>query len=303
MKPWETGNFSAGHEGPELLFGRMHEDWNLESAYFSPGGRVFCVASAGCTSLALAARGHAVDAVDLNPAQVEYVRSRLMGKPQRQGAAERWLHRVRRLSSWAAPDRSAIRRFLMLTDPPTQLRYFGSVVGNKWRKALFQLMLSSWSLGAAFHKDFAGAVPSRFGSILWRRLENGFATHPNRWNSFAWQLFEERTSPFEEALPPITCPIRVARSDAAAFLEAGPGGAYDGFSLSNILDAAESGYWDRLSRSLVHAAKPGAVVILRGLGEPHNDEEREMAVRDRSMLWGRIRVMRIDAGEFNCFSC
>lgn len=55
--------------GPELLFGRMHEDPALELALFPPRSRVVCIASAGCTAFALAAAGHEVTAVDVNPAR------------------------------------------------------------------------------------------------------------------------------------------------------------------------------------------------------------------------------------------
>src|SRR5262249_30070008 len=81
---WGAG-FSGRAGPPVLLFGRMHEDWTIEAEPFAPGTRVFCIASAGCTAMALAARGHEVVAVDVNPAQVAYVRERLAGAEPRQG--------------------------------------------------------------------------------------------------------------------------------------------------------------------------------------------------------------------------
>ena len=44
----------------------MYEDSAVELTAFPPGGRVFCIASAGCTAFDLAAQGHDVTAVDVN---------------------------------------------------------------------------------------------------------------------------------------------------------------------------------------------------------------------------------------------
>ena len=44
---WERGRFDT-RDGPnKLLFGRMYEDAAIELGAFRPGGRVFCIASAG----------------------------------------------------------------------------------------------------------------------------------------------------------------------------------------------------------------------------------------------------------------
>src|SRR5919197_3079450 len=80
--PW-----SATDRG--LLFGRMYEDPAIELAAFPPGGRIFTIASAGCTAFALACRGESVTAVDLNAAQIAYVRARLAGSPPRRGLIDR----------------------------------------------------------------------------------------------------------------------------------------------------------------------------------------------------------------------
>ena len=71
--PWRRGRLAARAGQPELLFGRMYEDRAIELEAFAAGGRVFCIASAGCTAFELAARGDDVTAVDVNPAQVSYV--------------------------------------------------------------------------------------------------------------------------------------------------------------------------------------------------------------------------------------
>ena len=70
---WQNGRFRAARAGPrKLLFGCMYEDAEIELRAFQPGGRIFCIASAGCTAMKLAAR-HTVVAVDINPVQVAYV--------------------------------------------------------------------------------------------------------------------------------------------------------------------------------------------------------------------------------------
>jgi Protein of unknown function (DUF3419) len=70
---WRNGRLDARPGPATVLFGRMHEDWSIEASLFPPGSRVLCIASAGCTALALADRGNIVTAVDINPAQIDYV--------------------------------------------------------------------------------------------------------------------------------------------------------------------------------------------------------------------------------------
>src|SRR5690348_12983972 len=61
---WRNGRLDARPGPATVLFGRMHEDWSIEASLFPPGSRVLCIASAGCTALALADRGNIVTAVD-----------------------------------------------------------------------------------------------------------------------------------------------------------------------------------------------------------------------------------------------
>jgi S-adenosylmethionine:diacylglycerol 3-amino-3-carboxypropyl transferase len=77
---WEAGRLDAGRGPPRVLFGRMYEDPAIERAAFAPGGRVFCIASAGCTAMHLSPR-HDVVAVDINPVQLAYAKSRIEGAP------------------------------------------------------------------------------------------------------------------------------------------------------------------------------------------------------------------------------
>jgi S-adenosylmethionine:diacylglycerol 3-amino-3-carboxypropyl transferase len=133
-----------------LMFGRMFEDWSVEARLFPPGGRVFCIASAGCTAIALAARGHDVTAVD--------------------------------------------------------------------------------------------------GSV------------------------------------------NVVEAGAAEYLEACPAQSFDAFTLSNILDTADSNDAGRLGAAIQRAARPGAVAILRSFAEPATRDEDGWARQDRALLWGSIKV-------------
>lgn len=82
---------------PGSLLGRMYEDASIELDAFGPGGRVFCIASAGCTAMRLAPH-HEVVAVNVNPA-------RFFGP----------------LAGWWP---SHVRAFLKLDDPVEQLEYW-----------------------------------------------------------------------------------------------------------------------------------------------------------------------------------
>ena len=88
--PWEAGRFDAKGGPKRILFGRMYEDAAIEQAAFRAGGRVFCIASAGCTAMASAPR-HRVTAVDINPVQLAYAEQRAAG-----GADANRLGRARR---------------------------------------------------------------------------------------------------------------------------------------------------------------------------------------------------------------
>jgi S-adenosylmethionine:diacylglycerol 3-amino-3-carboxypropyl transferase len=62
-----------------LFFGRTYEDAELDAALL-PDGRVLCVAGAGETPFRLARDGRDVVAVDVNPEQIAYVRTRIAGR-------------------------------------------------------------------------------------------------------------------------------------------------------------------------------------------------------------------------------
>lgn len=86
--PWHAGRLGAATGPHRLLFGHMYEDAEIERRAFRDRGRVFCIASAGCTAMRLCDR-HEVVACDINPVQLAYAESRVRGASAEVGDAER----------------------------------------------------------------------------------------------------------------------------------------------------------------------------------------------------------------------
>jgi Protein of unknown function (DUF3419) len=282
---WARGRFDGRDGPPQLLFGQMYEDSSLELTLFEPGRRVFCIASAGCTALALAARGDEVTAVDLNPAQVAYVDARAKGAPAHEGRAEQGFRQLRRLGSLVGWDHQTLERFCVLDDPYDQLRFWRDRLDTRRLRAALAVFLRPLILRRVFAQPFVDVLPSRFDRILRARLERGFARHPNRGNPYAAQLLLGR----RRAAPAST--LTVAQGDAAEFLERCAQGSFHAFSLSNVLDGASLQYGERLLAAVHHAAAPGAVVILRTFGEPQSEDDARQAANEKSLIWGGVRVM------------
>jgi S-adenosylmethionine:diacylglycerol 3-amino-3-carboxypropyl transferase len=281
---WARGRFDERLRPPELLFGQMYEDCSLELAVFEPGSRVFSIASAGCTALALAARGDDVTAVDLNPAQVAYVEARAKGAPVRDGKAEQGFQRLRRLGASVGWSRITLESFCALDDPADQLRFWRDRLDNRRFRAALAGLLRPFVLRRGFARAFVEVLPSRFDRVLRARLERGFARHANRGNPYAAQLLlGRRRAAHAETLT-------VAHADAAEFLEGCAPGSFHAFSLSNVLDGASAHYGERLLAAVKGAAAPGAVVILRTFGEPRSEDEARRAADERSLIWGGVRV-------------
>ena len=289
---WRRGRLDARSGPSELLFGRMHEDCSIELGVFPPGGRVFCIASAGCTAMELS-RGHDVAAADINPAQVEYARQRFAGGPAARGAAEHRMALLRAFAPLAGWRRSLVRRFLSLDDPAEQAAFWRRHLNTRrWRLAM-DALFSKPVLGATYARPFLAVLPRRFGRTLRGRIERGISLHPNRTNPHARALFLGEL-PGEEA-PATARRIRLVHADAASFLEKEPPASYDGFTLSNILDGANGGYGSRLVSAVRRAAAPGAIVLLRSFAEPLSPSPTNLAARDRSMLWGIVEAVPAEA--------
>lgn len=285
---WEGGRFD-GRTGPsKLLFGRMHEDASIELGAFRPGGRIFCIASAGCTAMELSRR-HEVVAVDINPVQVDYARRRFLGAPASRGTAERMMALGRGLGPLMGWRLSRIREFLDLATPEEQLAYWHEYLDTRRFRVAMDAVLSTTILKTFYARPFLRALPMRFGRVVRSRMERGFARHPNRNNPYARGLLSGEHS--ESAVPAEAKGIRLVVADAAAFLEREPPGGFDGFALSNILDGASSGYRRRLSAAVRRAATPGAVAVFRSFDEPRSASQTNHAVDDRAMLWGVVDVI------------
>jgi S-adenosylmethionine:diacylglycerol 3-amino-3-carboxypropyl transferase len=275
------------------LFGSMYEDCTLELELLPAGGRSFCIGSAGCTALALASRGDAITAVDINPAQVAYLRARLSGAAPADGAVERLLARARALGWLVGWSRTKREAFCELDEPTEQARLWRKQLDTIRFRAATALVLSPLALRGAYARDFVRAVPRRFGAALRHRLQRGFARHPNRDNPYA-RLLLLGTPP--QVAPNKSGSVEIVCADAADYLERGPPQSFDGFSLSNILDGASSAYCSRLIRAVERAAAPDAVLILRSIAEPTRSEDAHWAERDRSLIWGNVRVERPGGG-------
>jgi hypothetical protein len=290
--------------------------------------------------MALAARGLTVTAVDINPAQVDYVRARLDGAPVRAGTADRFFAAGRRALPLMGLHRSARRAFLDLDDPAAQLRYWRSRLDTARFRAGLAVVINPLALRIVYSPTFVRVLPRRFDRIIRGRLERCFSLHPNRTNPYAWRFFlgvdppgqtpsltlpreRGRGNPASDGGKDVPMPasgggkdvpmpangggknvtvpasggrkerIELVCADAAAYLESCAPAHFIGFSLSNILDGTEPAYGERLMAAVRRSAQTGAVAVLRSFMEPEPGESTEWAARDRSMLWGRLRVEKV----------
>ena len=290
---WQNGRFRALRGGKcKLLFGRMYEDAAIELRFFPPGGRVFCIASAGCTAMRLAAR-HTVIAVDINPVQVAYVQQRLAGAHVQRGSAERILAFARTLGPLAGWDRQRVQTFLDLDDPAQQIAYWRRYLDTRRFRAAFSFLFSRFVLCLAYSGAFLNGLPPNFGTVLRTRMERCFALHPNRTNPYAHALLVGDTLSAQAHSDSREIEVRCA--DAVDFLERHPAGSFTGFSLSNILDGANPEYARRLFAAVKHGAAPGAMVVLRSFHESQSAMQTNHAAEDRAMLWGVVDVRQASA--------
>jgi S-adenosylmethionine:diacylglycerol 3-amino-3-carboxypropyl transferase len=292
---WEEGRFDRRRGPRRILFGRMYEDPAIEAAVFPAGGRVLCIASAGDTARALAARHDQVIAVDINPVQLEYARERLAGAPAIAGSAEKLMGFMRRFLPLAGWRGGELRAFLELDDPARQAEIWRTRLCTRRFRLGVEGLLSVTGLRAVYDAPFLSFLPPRFGRVLLARLDRGFATFPNRSNPWARALLLGEPPPGrDDEPPPPAGKIELHCADAAAYLEAQPPGGFVGFTLSNILDGATPAYRERLLAAVRRAAAPGARVVLRSFGEPDERTRDNRAAADRSSIWGIVEVSRAD---------
>ncbi len=284
---WARGRLDTRAGPSRLLFGRMHEDAAIEHAAFRPGGRIFCIASAGCTAMELS-RHHEVIAADINPVQIDYARQRFLGESGSRGAAEWMMAFGRGLAPLLGWRPSRVREFLDLAVPAEQVAYWRRHLETRRFRAATDALLTNAVLGRLYARAFLRALPRKFGRVLRARLERCFARHPNRDNPYARSLLLGELS--NRPPPREAKGIRLFHADAATFLESEPPQSLDGFTLSNILDGATDAYRQRLSAAVRRAAAPGAVVVIRSFGEPSVASPTNRAAEDRAMLWGIVDV-------------
>jgi S-adenosylmethionine:diacylglycerol 3-amino-3-carboxypropyl transferase len=288
---WEHGRFDARAGPQKLLFGRMHEDATIELAAFRPGGRVFCIASAGCTAMKLTA-DHEVVAVDTNPVQLAYVERRIHGGPIQRGSAERLLAFARALAPLLGSKRSRLRAFAELSDPAEQIAYWRRYFDTRRFRVALGILFSLPTLRLIYSASLLESLPAHFGTIIRRRMECCFARHSNRTNPYLHALLLGKSD--DPLLPEENLSgrnrIELVCADAADYLERQPAGKFDGLTLSNILDGANTAYKRRLFAAVKHAAAPEAVVVLRSFREPLTASPTNRAAEDRAMIWGIVDV-------------
>jgi S-adenosylmethionine:diacylglycerol 3-amino-3-carboxypropyl transferase len=289
---WERGRLDARVGPRQVLFGRMYEDASIELEVFRPGGRVLCIASAGCTAMRLA-QHHEVVAVDINPVQLEYAARRIGGDPGFRGRAEKVMDFMRFFAPLAGWWPSQVREFVGLSDPSEQMDFWNRKL-NTWRfRAALDGLFSITALRAVYAPRFLDFLPKRLGKVMRGRMERCFSRHPNSTNRFARSLLlgELDVAP----APPQADRIKLVHADAAVLLENEPPGSFDGFTLSNILDGVDDAYRRRLYSAVKRTAAPGAITVIRSFGEVDAGSPRNRAADDRSMLWGTVLVRPVEA--------
>jgi S-adenosylmethionine:diacylglycerol 3-amino-3-carboxypropyl transferase len=277
----------------------MYEDSGIELRAFKPQSRVFCIASAGCTARTLAAAGHEVTAVDINPLQLAYAKSRAAGEPAQAGSAERLMAFGRKVASLAGWDQRKLTDFLNLSNPDEQLEYWDHRLDTRIWRTVVDTLLAPRLLGLCYAGPFLESLPKDFGPRLRHRLRRGWASHSNRTNPYAASLLLG-TWPAEPGTA--TSPIKFVCTDAADYLENCSPVVFDSFALSNIGDGAPAKYLQRLHGAIERAAAPGAVVVTRSFSEPTQNNSLNWAAQDRSMLWGIVQVTRVGS-DIPCFIC
>ena len=265
----------------------MYEDADIECEAFRGSGRVFCIASAGDTARRLADE-HEVVACDINPAQLAYARRRAAGGSPEAGDAERAMSVARRFMPLVGWTRGLLRAFLALSDLSEQVAFWKRHLDTRRFRAGLDLVMSPTILRAVYARQLLSSLPPHFGNVLKKRLEHGFARHPNALNPYARALL--LGVPTDERQPRGPQNIEFVEGDAASWLESCPSGSFDAFSLSNILDGAEPAYRTRLAQAVRRAATDNAVVVLRSFAEPHAGLQSNRADCDRSLLWGVVDV-------------
>ena len=288
--PWTLGQLGPRHGPWKVNFGRMYEDAAIEEAAFRPGSRIFCIASAGCTALALAGTRD-VTAVDLNPAQLAYARTRAAGGPYQDGQAEERMALGRHLLPLVGWTQPRLEEFMALRATSDQLAYWSEHLDTRRFRAALAMLLSGPVLRFGYQTPLIRALPPAFDRVLRARMERCWRTHSNGSNPYARALL---TGHAPAATRPTGRPIRFLCVEAAGFLERCPAGAFDGFALSNIHDGASAEFAARLDRAVRRAAAPDAIIVRRSFREPMPSPWPNRAPDDRAFIWGTVEVRPVE---------
>ncbi len=220
--------------GSRVLFGQMYEDVELELRAFAGCGRVFCIASAGCSAIALSV-AHEVTAVDINRDQLVYAQARAAGSAAQRGQAESVMAAGRQLMRMAGWTPRRLEAFIRLTDCGEQLEFWRSQLDGRLFRLLFDTSIATSLFAIGRLTPLKGVLPAHgFGAVMRGRLERSLTRFPNASNPYARANFAGE----HIELGPARKRIQFEHADAARYLESCPAGSFDAFSLSNILDGA-----------------------------------------------------------------
>ena len=219
--------------------------------------------------------------------QLGYAERRAQGGQPETGDAERFMRLMRAFMPLAGWQKKAIQTFLAFSDTGEQLAFWRRHLDTRRYRAGFDALMSRVLLRAIYAQRLVSLLPTRFGAVMRKRLERGFALHVNASNPYIHALLLGETI---DQPPGIASKIHFVSGDAATVLESFAPSSVGGFTLSNILDGAAPAYRERLARALRRAATDDALVVLRSFSEPEAPTDTNHPERDRSMLWGVVAI-------------
>jgi hypothetical protein len=308
----------------------MYEDSGVELAAFAQAGRVLAIASAGDTAAALAAAGHRVTAVDINPVQLDYARQRWGAefcRPRTRGSelgptvlgtadlgtaelgtaelgtAELGTAELGTADLGTAERMLAVGRLAARTLPGWRraeldrfLRLDDPAVQEHWWRDRLDRPAFRALFGAAV-RPLAALLPAGLRDVV----EPRFDVILRQRLGAAFGRYPNATNPWAWLLllghdmpgsvAPVANGVDWVRADVVDHLLAVPAGSYDAATLSNILDGAPRQLAQRLVSGLRHAVRGPA--ILRSFASKPPIPGRLLP--DRALLWGS--AVRLDYGE------
>jgi S-adenosylmethionine-diacylglycerol 3-amino-3-carboxypropyl transferase len=194
------------------------------------------------------------------------------------GAVDRRLRLARGLLHAAIVSRRTCVELLGESDPAAQARRFGaSWDGWRWRSA-FRLLLSRPLLRGVYGRAVVEALPRGLADHVRARVERSLVASPARSNPYAWQTFLGRYAGADDGSLPAylrrasvaelrarQVDVRLVVADVVKWLDRQPARSCDFLALSNVLEIASGSFTSGLSAALLHAAAPGAFVVVRSL--------------------------------------